>query len=89
MYPSRLGPIVALAVSALTLSGCATMNVNSYVERGIDFNRYRTYNWGPADALSTGDPRLDNNRFFHERVQADVDQQLAARGLGGQLKTGH
>ena len=36
---------------------------------------------GPADAFSTGDPRLDNNRFFSERVEKAVDQQLASRGF--------
>jgi hypothetical protein len=57
------------------------MNVSSYLERGADFTRYRTYSWGPADALDTGDPRLDNNPFFHERIQADVEKQLATRGF--------
>lgn len=82
MYPlSRPGKFSALALSALTLTGCASMNVNSYVERGVDFTQYHTYNWAPDDRLVTGDPRLDNNPFFLERVQADVDQQLASRGF--------
>ena len=58
------------------------MNVSSYVERGVNFTQYLTYNWDPAaDQLVTGDPRLDNNPFFHERVQADVEKQLATRGF--------
>lgn len=81
MYPPpRLGRLAALAISALTLTGCASMNVSSYVERGIDFTRYHTYTWA-ADPQATGDPRLDNNPFFHERVQADVEKQLATRGF--------
>lgn len=70
-----------LALAALVLTGCATMSVNSYTERGIDFRQYRTYKFGPADTVSTGDPRLDNNPFFNQRVQADVDKELAARGF--------
>ena len=70
----------ALAVAALALTGCASMKVNSYLERGSDFAGYQTYGWAPADRMETGDPRLDNNPFFHERIQADVEQQLAARG---------
>jgi hypothetical protein len=74
------GQAVAMLV-ALAVSACASIRVNSYLERGVDFRQYRTYAWGPSDSLSTGDPRLDNNRFFSERVERAVDQQLASRGL--------
>jgi hypothetical protein len=47
----------------------------------MDIARYQTYAWAPKDALSTGDPRLDNNPFFHERVQQAVERELAAKGL--------
>jgi hypothetical protein len=78
---SRLVRIAAAGVSALALAGCATLTVNSYADRAADFARYRTFAWGPEEQLSTGDPRLDNNPFFHERVQAQIEKQLAARGL--------
>ena len=55
---------------ALALNACATLRVNSYLERGADFARYRSYAWRLSDAFSTGDPRLDNNRFFSERVES-------------------
>jgi hypothetical protein len=71
---------VGCALAVLT-AGCATMTVNSYLERGVDLHQYRSYTWGPADTTSTGDPRLDNNRFFDERVRAQVEQQLASRGF--------
>lgn len=71
----------AVAISALALMGCATMNLSSHAERGLDFAQYRTYDWGPADALPIGNPRLDNNPFFHQRVQADVEKQLATMGF--------
>lgn len=69
------------AILGLTLTGCALMRVNSFVERGFDVTHYRTYAWAPEDQLITGDPRLDNNPFFLDRLQADVDKALAARGL--------
>lgn len=76
--------LAALAFSALAAAGCATtMNVSSHVARSIDFAQYRTYDWGPADALPTGDPRLDENPFFRDHVQGAVEQQLAARGFKG------
>jgi hypothetical protein len=82
MYRSTRAPsLAAVTLIAMVLNGCATGRVNSYLERGADFRQYRTYAWGPADAFSTGDPRLDNNRFFSERVEKAVDQQLASRGF--------
>jgi hypothetical protein len=56
------------------------MRVRSYVERGADLTSYRTFGWEATASQTTGDPRLDNNPFFHERVYADVDKALAARG---------
>ena len=78
---ARLGRFAASALSALALTSCASMNVNSFVERGMDLRQYHTYAWGPADAFTTGDPRLDNNPFFQERMRTAVDQALAARGF--------
>ena len=57
------------------------MTVSSHVRSGIDFARYRTYDWGPADALPTGDPRLDKNLFFQDHMFGAVEKQLAARGF--------
>ena len=72
---------IALAAIAFVSVGCATMKVNSYAMRGLDISRYHSFDWGPADTFSTGDPRLDNNRFFDERVRAEVEKHLAAKGL--------
>ena len=72
----------AAALCALSLTACATtMSVGSHVGRGVDFARYRTYDWGPADALPMGDPRLDQNPFFQDRMQGAVEKQLAATGF--------
>jgi hypothetical protein len=74
--------LAAVAICALAVTGCATtMSLSSHVERGLDFGRYRTYDWGPADALPTGDPRLDKNPFFKDHVEGAVEKQLAARGF--------
>jgi hypothetical protein len=71
----------AAAVVTILVTGCATMGIGSFVERGTDFTRYRTYEWGPADALPTGDPRLDNNPVFNDYFQGAVDRQLAVKRL--------
>jgi hypothetical protein len=57
------------------------MTVSSHVERGLDLTLYRTFAWGPADALPTGDPRLDQNPFFKDHFEGAVEKQLAARGI--------
>jgi hypothetical protein len=72
----------AASISVLSLTACATtMSVSSHVARGVDFARYRTYDWGPADDLPAGDPRLDRNPFYQDRLQGAVEKQLAARGF--------
>ena len=77
----RILRFVTIGLCAIGIGACATLPVRWYVERDAEFSRYRTYTWGPAETLSTGDSRLDNNPFFHERVQADVEKGLAAKGL--------
>jgi hypothetical protein len=57
------------------------MGIGTFADRGTDFTRYRTYDWGPADALPTGDPRLDANPFFSDAFQGAVEKQLAAKRL--------
>jgi hypothetical protein len=74
--------VAAMALVTLVATSCATtMTVSSHVERGLDFRQYRTYDWGPADALPTGDARLDKNPFFKDHMQGAVETALAAKGL--------
>jgi hypothetical protein len=74
--------LAAALLSVFTVTGCAThMTVSSHVEHGLDLSHYQTFNWGPADALPTGDPRLDKNPFFNDRVQGAVEKGLRARGF--------
>jgi hypothetical protein len=81
MYRLTLGLFAAAALAALTASGCASMNVRSYAEPGIDFTEYYSYKWESSDLETTGDPRLDANPFFGDRVRADVDEQLVTWGF--------
>ena len=72
---------VIVAFGVLMTSACAAMRVNSFVEGGADVTRYRTYDWAPPDTQATGDPRLDNNPFFRERIQAQVEMRFGRRGF--------
>jgi hypothetical protein len=79
---SRILQSAAVVISALAAWGCATtMNVSSHVQGGLAVAQYRTYDWGPADALPTGDPRLDKDPFFQDQLEGAVEKQLATRGL--------
>jgi hypothetical protein len=48
---------------------------------GLDVTRYRTFDWGPADALPTGDPRLDKDPFFKDHVEGAVEKQMTLKGF--------
>jgi hypothetical protein len=74
--------VMAGFVAMVITTGCATtISVSSHIDRNLNFARYRTFDWGPADALPTGDPRLDRDPFFKDHVQGAVERGLAARGL--------
>jgi hypothetical protein len=68
---------VALAAAG---AGCATLNVNSYAERGLDFSRYISYAMESPRDFATGDPRLDNNVVFQDLLQRTIARELNARG---------
>lgn len=75
--PALLWCLVTLVAAV----GCATMTAGSHVERGLSFSGYHTFDWGPADELPTGDPRLDRDPFFTDHVLGAVEKGLARRGL--------
>lgn len=77
----RTGRFAAVALLALVATGCVTMNVASHLDRNANFAQYKTWDWGPADSLPTGDPRLDNNPFFKDYLEGAVEKQMAAHGF--------
>ena len=72
--------IAAAAAAVLSVVACAPVRVNASLERGMDFTQCHSYTWAAGDRFSTGDPRLDNNEFFENRLKADVDRVLGAPG---------
>jgi len=66
--------------SSVAISACATMNVSSHVQQGLDFRQFHTWTWGPADALPASDARMDNP-FFQDHFQGAVEREMTARGL--------
>jgi hypothetical protein len=80
-----MNPLTGLTVItlvALVVTGCALpISVTSYMERDADLSRYETFAWGRVDDQPTGDPRLDSNAIFHERVRAEAERWLTRRGF--------
>jgi hypothetical protein len=71
----------AMVMAASAAAGCATLNVGSQLRHGTSFAAYRTFDWGPADALPTGDPRLDADSSFKDHMTGAVERGLAAHGM--------
>lgn len=76
----RLIPIAGAAVVAAVTVACAPVTVTSFTERGVQVSRYQTYDWGTVDTAVPGDPRLDNNSFFHDYLRGAIDRQLRSHG---------
>jgi uncharacterized protein DUF4136 len=76
----RATHVAVVMLLAVVLSGCATMKVNSHVERGAEFTHYRTWAWASAAAQPTGDPRLDSNPFFEDRLRGAVEHEMTRKG---------
>ena len=72
--------VTSFAAALGLVAGCAPIRAHAYAEPGVSFH-FHTYAWAADDAVPTGDPRLDNNRFFSEQVRNSVDRELAARGF--------
>jgi Domain of unknown function (DUF4136) len=70
---TRLTRWAAIALLTTASAACAPMTVSSHVERGLDLKRYHTFEWGPADALPAGDPRLEQNPFFKDHLEGAVE----------------
>jgi hypothetical protein len=80
MNPLRTSATILIAIATATLIACAPIRVTSFTERGVDVGRYRTFAWDRIDPAVPGDPRLDNNPFFHEYLRGAIDRQLVSRG---------
>jgi len=72
---------VTVVAAAILLVGCATLRVDSFAARGFDVQQYQTYAWGAADGTPTGDPRIDSNTIFEDRLKGQVEKELERRGF--------
>jgi len=70
------------SVPPLLLTGCvAPIRSGSSFEPGLNFGEYGSFSWEESEALPTGDPRVDNNPLFQQRVRAAIQWEFATRGI--------
>lgn len=68
--------------AVLGFAACATaVRAGADFDRDVDMTPYQSFAWGEPDDLPTGDPRLDNNPFFVDRLHEAIDREMSARGF--------
>lgn len=80
MNPRRILVLAAAAASLAAAMACAPIAVSSFTERDVRVETYDTFGWAVVDTGVPGDPRLDNNPFFHEYLRGAIDRHLISRG---------
>lgn len=80
MNPRRSLTLAAGAASLVAAMGCAPIAVSSFTERNVRVETYDTFAWAAVDTGVPGDPRLDNNPFFHDYLRGAIDRHLISRG---------
>jgi hypothetical protein len=87
--------LLAVAALGFSLTGCGLGVVaGADYAPSVDFGPYRSFVWDEPDDRPIGDPRLENNPFFEERLHAAIALELAeydirAGGSGARLVVHH
>jgi hypothetical protein len=69
---------VALFAAVALVSGCATLNVDSSINRQTDSRSYATYDWARTESLPMG---ADFTGALDDYFAGAVDRRLAQNGL--------
>lgn len=77
-------PITLLftGVLALTVAACGVpiQSAGDFAQ-GASIDPYTTFGWNQEADLAIGDPRLENNRVFEDRLHEAIEWELSLRGL--------
>jgi hypothetical protein len=68
-----VAPLVALVLGLVAWSAALAQQVKSTYQPGIDFSKYRTYQW--VETRPHPDPKVD------AEIKRSIDSQLTAKGL--------
>jgi len=78
----RVAPVLLGAVAVGLLTACGLpVRTGMHFAREIDPSQAPTFAWDQSADRVAGDPRLEGNRFFEERLHEAVEWQLALRGI--------
>ena len=88
----RIQRLLQLTPLAVTLASACAIPITTGSTATSDLRpaSYQTYSWDLADALPSGDPRLENNTVFLAEMRKAVDAEMSKMGLkhvesGGEL----
>ena len=66
--------VVALLASPLLVTGCAVpIQAGASLQPGHDLGEYTSFFWDEPGERPTGDPRLDDDPLFQQRVHAAIE----------------
>jgi hypothetical protein len=74
---NKLG-ILSLGLGILSISGCSSLDVKADKDPKANLAKYKTYAWAEEPKTT---PNKKVTSILDETVKADVDQQLASKGL--------
>jgi len=74
--------IVLTTCLASAIASCSVpIQSESSLTPGVDLGILRTFAWDQDLALPSGDPRLENNHFFLDRMHEAIEWELSLRGF--------
>lgn len=71
------------ALALITLAGACGPGIRAGADFApdVDFGSFSTYVWDEPDTRPVGDPRLENNPFFEQRLHDAIEREMSARGF--------
>lgn len=74
--------VIGALLGGAALSACGLgIAAGADYDPNLDFGRYASFVWDEPDDRPIGDPRLENNPFFEQRLHAAIAVELAAHGI--------
>lgn len=77
----RTRALMAVTVSAAVAACGLGVVAGADFAPTVDFAQYSSFTWDEPDDRPVGDPRLENNPFFEERLHGAIAIELAEQGI--------
>ena len=74
--------VAILLLFLLTLVSCGgAIRSGANPSPGVDVDRGSTFSWAQQEDRVVGDPRLEHNRFFEDRLHEAIEWEMSLRGI--------